>query len=126
MKHAQLPFDARIVAGEAIQMGDDGIARKRSIPALAGGEIFQAVEPVEAKMLDGNVIHEHFFMIGDGLVFAVQGLAKTLEGVALAVRKVREEKLVGGAQSVFESVHARAVFAVGSFGHDVEYPAVRS
>ena len=34
--------------------------------------------------------------------------------------QVREEEIIGSAQAVLESVHARALFAVGSFGHDVK------
>ena len=120
MEDAKLPLDPPVIAGETIQMRNDGLTGKRGAGALSSCKIFQAIEPIEAEVLNGDAVHEQSFVIGDGLVLAIEGLTKVLERAALAGLQVDEKEFIGGAQAVLEGIHARALFAVGRFGHDIK------
>ena len=106
MEDAKLPLDAPVIAGKTIQMRNDGLAGERCARALTSCEIFQAVEPIEAKVLNGDAVHEEFFVIGYGFVLAVEGLTESLESAALAGLQVNEKEFIGGAQAVLEGIHA--------------------
>ena len=105
MEDAKLPLDAPVIAGKTIQVRNNGLG-ERGTRALTFCEKLQAIEPVEAKVLNGDAVHEEFFVIGYGFVLAVEGLTESLESAALAGLQVNEKEFIGGAQAVLEGIHA--------------------
>ena len=100
VERAQIAFDAGIVAGKAVEVGDDGSGAERGAGTAADDVVFQAIEPVEAKMLDGDAVNEEFFVRRLGVVFRMERRADILENAALARFEVRQEEFIGGAEAV--------------------------
>lgn len=116
MENAELAFKSPVIAGKAVEVGDDGFFGEGLVAAAAGGEVFEIVEPIEAEVFDGEAIHDQLFLRGLRFVILMQGFLKAREDGAFAAVQVNEEKLVGGTKAVFKGVHARAGFASLSFG----------
>jgi len=112
MECAQAAFDAGIIAGEAVEVADDGLAG-----GSTGSVVFQAIEAEETQVLDGDAIHQELFVGSAGVVLFVQGRAEALEDRSLAGPQMNQEELVGGTEAVLQGIHARLGFAFRGRGH---------
>ena len=62
-------------------------------------------------MLDGHAIHQQFLIGGFGIVEAVEAAANLAIGRALLGIEDADKNVVGGLETVSESVRTRALFA---------------
>jgi hypothetical protein len=120
---AELLADTGIIAGKAVEVLEDGLRSQRIMAALAGGKVFEVIEPVLAEVLNGNLIYEELFMSGFGFVLLMQASAEVLEDVAFIPFEMHEKEFVRSAQPMLESIHAGSGLSLicfrssGMFGH---------
>ena len=118
MENAEPAFDAPVIAGEAVEVRDDGFAGERCAAAVTGGDVFQAIEAEQAEMLDHDAIHQQFFVGSAGTVLSVKRRTEALEDITLTAGEASQEEFVSGAKAVFHGIHAGLRFSFRSRGHD--------
>ena len=106
VEDADLAIDLKFIAGEAIEMRDDGLVELAGDDGSGCGLMLETIEPEQPEMLDGDPIHEHFFLGGLGLVFVKQGKSHAPEAAALFFGESFHVDFIGGIEAVAESVEA--------------------
>jgi hypothetical protein len=104
MEDAELAFNPPVVAGEAVEVAEDGFRGQGGVQTLGFGDVLEAVEAELAEVLNGDAVHEHPLDRGLGMVVSEQVLADVLEDRALVGIEVGDEEVVGGTEAVFQCV----------------------
>ena len=116
VENAELPFDAGVVAGEAVEMRKDG-----EIGALVDGKESEGgdlkfVEVQHADVLESHPIHEQALEGGFRCVEAIEGAADFAVRRSEVGIKVGNEDFVSGGEAVLQSVLLHLSFSGESFG----------
>ena len=91
MEDAELPFDAPIIAGEAVEMRQNGLLSQRSFEALFGGGLLEAIQAEKPQVLNSDAIHEEFFRRSLRIVISVESAAHLSEDGAFVAGERREK-----------------------------------
>jgi hypothetical protein len=73
MEGAELAVDASIVAGEAVEVGNDGFGCRGFAGSAEYCEVLDFVEAVEAEVLNSDAVNETLFGFGLGVVVFLEG-----------------------------------------------------
>jgi hypothetical protein len=89
-----LVSDAGVVAGESVEVLEDGIGGEGKLGAVGCGEVFDAIEFEEPEVVHGDSVHDQLFNIGLRLVVLGEDLAEGFEGIAIFVVEILGEEFV--------------------------------
>ena len=92
-------------------MRDDGLVEFAGDDWSGRGLMLETIEPEQPEMLDGDPIHEHFFLRGLGLVLVKQGPSHAPEAAALFFGEGFHVDFIGSIEAVAESVQTSTRFS---------------
>ena len=106
MENAELAFDAIVVTGEAVEVGEDGTVTAFVDGQEPHGGDFKAIETQHAEMLDGHAIYKQTLEGRIGSIEAIERPAQLVISGGVMLAETLDKDIIGGVHAMLDGVSA--------------------